>query len=350
MSQREKEKKVVVIDLFCGAGGLTHGFQQAGLNVEVGFDVDPSCQYPFEKNNKAKFELADVENLQKDEVNSWYKNADIKILAGCAPCQPFSTYSKSKDKDRQWALLRAFARLVTECSPDVVSMENVPQLTKHKIFNEFYKHLENLGYHIWFDEVSCSLHGVPQTRKRLVLLASKLGPIGPLKQFKNKNESVTVRKVIGNLEPISAGQTSPKDPLHTASRLSKINLKRIKASKPGGTWRDWDASLVATCHQKHSGSTYPSVYGRMEWDAPAPTITTQCFGFGNGRFGHPEQDRAISLREAALLQTFPADYEFLPSTEKITFKNIGRLIGNAVPVSLAKAIGHTIVTHVANHS
>jgi DNA (cytosine-5)-methyltransferase 1 len=343
-------KKIVVVDLFCGAGALTYGFQKAGLKVSVGIDVDPACQYPFEKNNKAKFLLKDVENLEGTEVNSWFKDADIKILAGCAPCQPFSTYSKSKTKDRQWALLRAFARLVTETSPEIVSMENVPQLTKHPIFEEFHTHLLDQGYRVWFDEISCTSFGVPQTRKRLVLLASKLGEIGPLSQSDSETLPVTVREVINNLEPLKAGGVSKKDRLHTASRLSALNLQRIKASRPGGTWRDWDSSLVAQCHRKPTGVTYPAVYGRMEWDQPAPTITTQCFGFGNGRFGHPEQDRAISLREAALLQTFPPEYEFLPSDEKITFRHIGRLIGNAVPVSFAHAIGRTIITHIHSRS
>ncbi|MDB9494615.1 DNA cytosine methyltransferase [Spirulina major CS-329] len=123
-------------------------------------------------------------------------------------------------------------------------------------------------------------------------------------------------------------------------------MKRIRASKPGGTWRDWDEALLASCHRKDTGKTYPSVYGRMEWDKPAPTITTQCFGYGNGRFGHPEQDRAISLREAALLQTFPENYQFLPLGEEPKFYTVGRLIGNAVPVRIGEVLAHTFLKHL----
>jgi DNA (cytosine-5)-methyltransferase 1 len=145
---------------------------------------------------------------------------------------------------------------------------------------------------------------------------------------------------------LKAGEVCPTDPLHQACELSPLNLKRIRASTPGGSWRDWDKRLVADCHKKSSGKTYPSVYGRMSWDEPAPTMTTQFYGFGNGRFGHPEQDRAISLREGAIIQSFPRSYKFVPAGEPIYRKPIGRLIGNAVPVNLAKAIGKTIVRHV----
>jgi DNA (cytosine-5)-methyltransferase 1 len=180
-------------------------------------------------------------------------------------------------------------------------------------------------------------------RKRLVLVASKLGPIR-IPEFELPRS--TVRNAIGDLPLLFAGQEDPHDRLHRASNLSELNLERIRASSPGGTWRDWPEHLRAPCHVKDSGATYPSVYGRMEWDEPAPTITTQCFGYGNGRFGHPEQDRAISLREAAMLQGFPKDYSFIPNDETVSFAKLGRLIGNAVPVTLAEIIGKLMVEHV----
>ena len=133
--------------------------------------------------------------------------------------------------------------------------------------------------------------------------------------------------------------------MHQSATLSSLNLKRIRQSVPGGTWRDWDQSLLADCHRRDSGKTYPGVYARMEWDKPAPTMTTLCYGYGNGRFGHPIDDRAISLREAALLQTFPGSYKFAPDTEKNNFRVLGRLIGNAVPVRLGEVIGGAIVRH-----
>jgi DNA (cytosine-5)-methyltransferase 1 len=127
---------------------------------------------------------------------------------------------------------------------------------------------------------------------------------------------------------------------------SELNMRRIVASKPGGTWRDWEPELRASCHTRESGSSYPSVYGRMEWDKVAPTITTQCFGYGNGRFGHPEQHRAISLREAAMLQTFPRTYQFIPDGEPVLFSRLGRLIGNAVPVRLGEVISTVLQQHI----
>ena len=148
------------------------------------------------------------------------------------------------------------------------------------------------------------------------------------------------------LDALEAGGKYTNDPLHRACRLSSLNLKRIRASKAGGTWRDWPMRLRAKCHREESGQTYPSVYGRMEWDRPAPTITTQFFGFGNGRFGHPDQDRAITLREGAILQSFPEGYEFSPKGEPVQFSTLGRLIGNAVPVRLGEAIGNSIHRHL----
>jgi DNA (cytosine-5)-methyltransferase 1 len=158
----------------------------------------------------------------------------------------------------------------------------------------------------------------------------------------------TVKQAIGRMRALSAGETAPRDKLHVSSTLSDKNLKRIKVSKPGGTWRDWPEHLVADCHRAESGKTYPGVYGRMEWDKPAPTMTTQCYGFGNGRFGHPEQDRAISLREAAILQSFPRNYSFVPKNGEVSCKTLGRLIGNAVPVDLGRAIARSINLHLAS--
>jgi DNA (cytosine-5)-methyltransferase 1 len=225
-------------------------------------------------------------------------------------------------------------------------MENVPTVAKHKVFHDFVNTLKRLGYTVWYDVVDSSRYGVPQTRRRMVLLASKHGDIEMIAPTHDKPE--TVEEAIGDLPCLSAGESAPEDKLHVTSTLSKTNLKRIKVSKPGGTWRDWPKHLIAECHRAESGRTYPGVYGRMEWGKPAPTMTTQCYGFGNGRFGHPEQDRAISLREAAILQSFPRDYAFIPSDGEISFKALGRLIGNAVPVKLGQAIARSITQHLAS--
>jgi DNA (cytosine-5)-methyltransferase 1 len=205
--------------------------------------------------------------------------------------------------------------------------------------------LEDAGYHVVWDVLYCPDFGLAQTRSRLVLLASKLGPIN-LPKPTHKGRHRTVRNEIGHLPPLSHGGVHARDTLHRASRLSDINARRIAAAKPGGSWKDWAAPLVAKCHTVETGRGYSSVYGRMEWDEPSPTITTQFYGFGNGRFGHPEQDRALSLREGALLQGFPRDYEFVAPGEVIHFTKVGKLIGNAVPVKLAAAIAKAVSSHL----
>jgi len=340
--------KISCVDLFCGAGGLTHGFVLEGLPVVAGIDMDPACRFPYEANNQARFIERDISTVTGTELLALFGEADVKILAGCAPCQPFSTYAQrySLDGDGKWGLLYEFARLAKGARPDIITMENVPTVAKHAVFHDFVDTLEKLKYHVWYDVVDSSRYGVPQARRRMVLLASRYGKIEIIPPTREKPK--TVREAIGRLRPLQAGEAAPRDKLHVASTLTEKNLKRIRASKPGGTWRDWPKHLVADCHRAESGRTYPGVYGRMEWDKPAPTMTTQCFGFGNGRFGHPEQDRAISLREAAILQSFPRDYAFIPEDGEIGFKVMGRLIGNAVPVELGRAIAKSIDSHLSS--
>lgn len=344
--------RISAVDLFCGVGGLTHGLSQAAVDVRLGVDIDPASQYPFEKNNKAKFLLADVSTLEAETITQSFVPGTRSLLAGCAPCQPFSTYSQKAKRDSKerrdrggkddWKLVERFGELIGDVQPDLVTMENVPPLLRAPVYKKLLDSLD--GY--WFDAqvIDCRTIGLPQTRKRLVLVASKLGPI-QLPQFAREQKSV--RSTIGDLPTLEAGASYSGDRIHRASALSEVNLKRIRASLPGGTWRDWPEPLKAACHVRETGATYPAVYGRMEWDQPSPTITTQCFGYGNGRFGHPEQDRAISLREAAMLQGFPRKYSFLPDDEPVSFATLGRLIGNAVPVTLGKVIGEVLVEHVA---
>lgn len=345
--------KISAVDLFCGVGGLTHGLSQAKIDVRLGVDIDPASQHPFEVNNDAAFLLADVSTLKAEIISENFIPDTTTLLAGCAPCQPFSTYSQKAKRDgksRQdrghkddWRLVEHFGALIEEVEPDLVTMENVPPLLRAPVYKRLLHSLRDY----WIDAqvIDCQTIGLPQTRKRLVLIASKLGPIH-LPQFDRKQKSV--RSTIGALPKLKAGEADLHDRIHRASALSDINLKRIRASVPGGTWRDWPEEIKATCHIRDTGATYPSVYGRMEWDKPSPTITTQCFGYGNGRFGHPEQDRAISLREAAMLQGFPQTYSFLPDDEPVSFATLGRLIGNAVPVTLGKEIGEILVEHVAS--
>jgi DNA (cytosine-5)-methyltransferase 1 len=342
------QTRASVVDLFCGAGGLTHGFTLEGFPIAAGIDTDEACRYAFERNNSAPFIREDVSSLDGRRIHDYFVPGFAKVLVGCAPCQPFSVYNQ-KNNDPKWTLLKDFARLITEIQPDVVSMENVPRLLKFRegiVFKDFVSLLQKAGYQVSWQVVFTPNYGVPQQRSRLVLLASRYGLLELQPPTYTKENYRTVKDAIGHLPSIAAGEADSADPIHRASNLSSLNMLRMKAAKPGRTWRDWPDSLIVDCHKKEQGQGYSSVYGRMLWDEPSPTITTQFYGFGNGRFGHPKQDRAISLREGSILQTFPEDYIFLPPGADIEFTKLGRMIGNAVPVELARAIARSIKLHL----
>lgn len=345
--------KTSAIDIFCGIGGLSYGLKEAGISVVAGVDVDESCKYPYERNVQAEFILTDVSQFRGEEINKKYWATDVvKILAGCAPCQPFSTHSnkiKNKTRTRKWRLLREFERLVGETRPHIVTMENVPNLANQKIFEGFVAFLEQSGYYVSYSNVYCPEYGIPQKRRRLVLLASKYAEISLLPKTHSEREYSTLRQAIGHLPSVEAGEACRSDPLHRTSKLSPINLQRIKASKPHGTWLDWSEDLQLECHKKKTGRTYKAVYGRMAWDEPSSTITTQFYNYGTGRFGHPTQNRALTMREAAILQTFPEDFEFYESEKDILLKRLSAHIGNAVPIKLGVVIGKSILAHLEVH-
>ena len=348
---RHNDLKIEAIDMFCGIGGLTYGIQETNdINVIAGLDNDVSCQNPYEKNNDAIFINADISDYDFNELAKLHSNDSIRILVGCAPCQPFSTHTtkcKNKKKDIRWNLINYFVEAIQIIKPHVVSMENVRGIVKTKVFNNFLTSLNDLGYKVDYKVVYCPNYGIPQNRSRLILLASRLGEITLPKITHEKEEYVTMADVIQHLPTIKSGETGVGDPLHQAANLSPLNLKRIKQSKPGGTWRDWNKNLLPNCYKKESGQTYASVYGRASWDKVSPTITTQFFNYGTGRFGHPEQDRALSIREGALLQTFPKKYDF---GKIISLSRTARHIGNAVPPRLGFVIGKTILKHLENIS
>lgn len=339
------------VDLFCGVGGLTYGLQKAGISVVAGIDIDVSCKYAYTHNNNCTFIHKNVEDITAKEIGFLLQGADVKILVGCAPCQPFSNHQKDKQnrsKHNDWKLLYQFGRLVRETHPHIVSMENVPELKKEKVFKDFVATLESLNYIVNYQVINVANYGVPQRRKRLILLASLHNEIKLIDTTHQKH--LTVRDAIGNLPRISAGETNMNDSLHISSALSPINLERIQHSVPGGSWHDWPKRLVVNCHKKEGGKTYTSVYGRMKWDDFSPTITTQFISYGTGRFGHPEQDRAITLREGAILQSFPPDYQFLPCNASVSIRKIARHIGNAVPPRLGEIIGESIIRSLSKKS
>jgi DNA (cytosine-5)-methyltransferase 1 len=358
-----------VVDLFCGAGGLTHGLERAGLSVVKGVDNNRDSKYPYEENTEADFVDLNVESLASDPepIQRWFRQAssgfnsdDLEVLTGCAPCQPYSTMSHGENGgDRRnhdkWGLLDSFRKIVEDVEPDVIATENVLQVRNDDTYKEFVETLKELGYSVNDDEnkkVYAPEYGVPQKRKRWLLLASKQGPIQlPEPDYTEEEEYPTVRDCIGHLPAIQAGEVHPELTHHRTRQLSELNLERIRNMEPGGDWRLWEKNnredLLADCHRRESGRSYKAPYSRMRPDEPAPTITTQFYNYGSGRFGHydTEQDRALSMLEGALLQTFPMDYKFYDNWGDTGVKNLGRLIGNAVPPRLGEVIGEAILSH-----
>jgi DNA (cytosine-5)-methyltransferase 1 len=339
---------ISAVDLFCGVGGLSHGLQDAGIHIAAGVDLDNTCDYPYRANVRAPFHQGDVRDLSVEELAGMWPAGAVRVLAGCAPCQPFSSYRRGIDtsQEAQWPLVDEVRRLVEGTMPEIVTMENVPRIGSTPVFADLVAGLRSLGYHVDFTSCYCPAYGVPQHRRRMVLVASLLGDITVPKGATTPADYVTVRQAIGALPPVRHGEADPGDRLHKSRTLTGPNLERIRRSTPGGTWEDWPEELRAPCHRKTSGATFRNVYARMVWDEPSPTITTLAYNFGAGRFGHPEQDRPLTLREAAILQSFPSDYEFVAPGQPVQFAPLGRLIGNAVPPRLAAAVGEKIVEHV----
>lgn len=353
--KRKPYTSIDVVDLFCGIGGLSYGMKSKGFRICGGFDIDKTCRFAYEYNNSAPFFYKNVTEVTKRDIKPLYEEGAVRILAGCAPCQPFSSYAfKNKEKDAdKYDLLYEFGRLVTEVKPDIITMENVPAIQSFKLKNvlgDFIQLLKDSKYHVSVSIVYCPKYGIPQTRKRLVLLGSRFGEINLIPPTVDAPKDYkTVWDTIGDLPPIAAGEANKTDPLHRASALSPLNLQRIKATPEGGGWRDWPEFLRLQCHKSKSGKSFGSVYGRMRWNEPSPTMTTQCIGYGNGRFGHPEQDRAISAREAALFQTFPKSYKFFEDEEHVSLVKASRYIGNAVPPLLGEVVADSIIEHLKNY-
>lgn len=339
-----------VADFFCGCGGTSAGLRLAGMRVVLGLDNDPDSSSTFRLNfPDSAFIERDIRQVKPKEIAEQIGNESGPLLiSACAPCQPYSTFSSAKRDDPRRNLLLRLIPVVKLLNPEFVLVENVPGLgtgtAPGDIFNRFYKALNKFGYHIAAAVVDCQEYGVPQRRRRLIIMASRLGPIElpePTHGRINRLPVSTVREWISDLPPISSGQTHPDVPNHMASALTDLNMKRIRATPEGGGRADWPAELRLVCHENHRG--HSDVYGRMRLDAPAPALTTKCTSISNGRFGHPTQDRPISVREAACLQTFPRDYTFVGGIKSAT-----RQVGNAVPVLLAQRIGEAFNHHLTS--
>lgn len=344
----KKTKKYEVVDLFCGVGGLSYGLKTQGFVIKGGFDIDGTCKYAYEHNNEAPFFNQDMRTVTGEQIKSLYSKGSIKVLAGCAPCQPFSSMAHTKkEKDpNKYDLLYEFGRLIKEVKPDIVTMENVPQIMSFSlksVFPDFLALLEELQYKVTYKVIFCPDYGIPQTRKRLALIASKKKEVAFISATHTKDKYLTVGDTIRDLPPIKAGEKDPRDPLHRAKTLSPLNLQRMISTPYGGSWKDWPEEMKLECHKRNSGRSFGSVYGRMVWEKPASTMTTECTGFGNGRFAHPEQNRAITPREAAIFQTFPRDYQFFEDESSVSITKASRYIGNAVPPKLGEVIAKSIL-------
>lgn len=346
-----------VIDFFSGCGGVSEGLRQAGFDIAIGMDFAKKASETYQANfPEALFYNSDIRILDEKELASAFneknKKNDPLVLVACAPCQPFSTQNKAKSEgDIRRTLLDETHRFIKELDPDYIFIENVPGLQKidkdkdgpYKRFIEF---LSVQGYKFIEFIAQAEEYGVPQRRKRFVLLASKLGKIQipPKTHGEGLLPIATVRDYISEFPVIKAGDVHPEDIWHRSPSLNDLNLERIRKTPEGGDRRDWPNHLINECHKKHSG--HMDTYGRMSWDLPAPTLTTKCHSYSNGRFGHPdiEQDRAISIREASRLQTFPKNFIFNGSIAEVS-----RQIGNAVPCEMAKQFGLAIQKHYLDY-
>lgn len=343
--------QLTAIDLFSGCGGSAWGFREAGFKIKAAIDIDDWSLKTYIRNHPDTNVIkGDIRNISGRELleAAGLKKEELTVLLACPPCQGFSSArSKSLSYDPRNELVYEFVRLVKELRPKMIAMENVPGLSRGiglEIFSDVVAQLHEVGYATVNDVLNASDLGIPQNRKRVILLGTRLKNIKlKLPEPTHGSEDklipkVTVGDIIANLPPISKGEKHVSDPMHVSANLSEINLKRLKITPHnGGGWKNWPEKLRLECHKKGNGG-HSDVYGRMKWNEPSPTLTRGCTSISKGRFGHPEQNRAISLREAARLQSFPDTYIF-----EGAFTNISKQIGNAVPPLLAEKIAETII-------
>lgn len=335
-----RRQRIVGIDVFCGAGGMSRGLQRAGIRVVCGIDNDPTVVKTYKKNIHRRVVCRDIKNVTANHLRPLVPETARLVLSVCAPCQPFSKVRKSRKRSPDRHLLLEVGRLVRSLRPDGLIVENVPQISRSSskgVLGQFLRILRSAGYSWTVEVLDAKNYGVPQTRARMVVLAVRGHGREIHAPAPRRGACKTVKNAIKGLPVVRAGKKSRHHPLHTAAALSERNLERLAATPTdGGDSRSWPERLRLPCHVRSGG--FYDVYGRMHWNRPAPTLTTRCISLSNGRFGHPTQRRAITLLEAALLQTFPKKYRFVGNQAEVA-----RQIGNAVPVKLARALGAALV-------
>lgn len=338
--------KLLSIDLFSGAGGLTEGMHQAGFDTKLAFEISEIASTAYSMNHKkTKVLTRDIQKISIAEVKREMKGKTIHLLAGCPPCQGFSklrTLNKKKPvKDQRNSLIKEYIRFVRSLRPYTIMMENVPGLVHYRLFKDCVRSLRKMGYSVDYKIVNVKDYGVPQNRKRLVLVGSRLGAIsvGTPSDIKE----VTVRDTIEKL-PVPK---KSKDKLHKVfpAHTDEV-MERIKRTpKNGGGRKDLPKRFRLECH-KNENVGFNDIYGRLRWDDHSTTITGGCLNPSKGRFLHPSQNRNISAREAALLQSFPKRYKFPTDISK---GQLALLIGNALPPKFSYFHSASIKAHIKEH-
>jgi DNA (cytosine-5)-methyltransferase 1 len=340
-----------VVDLFAGCGGGSMGFKAAGFRTIAAVEINAAAAAAFALNVGVQPLVKDIRDVSLAELRKQgVRPGNLTLLFGCPPCQSFTVLrrgSQTSEEDLQRnELIYEYLRLVADLKPRHLAFENVPGLVEkgrwRGHFNAFRKRLKDLGYTIKYDIVDAAEYGVPQRRRRLLVVGSRVtDPSLPKPEYADVEADgikrfVTVRDTISHLTELNSGEADPDDPFHRARRHSDLTLRRIASVPEGGDRRSFPNELILKCHRDHEG--HYDVYGRMWWDRIAPTLTSGCTNVTRGRFCHPSQDRALTLREAMLLQTFPAYARLTGTTDGMALQ-----VGNAVPSLLAERIADTVI-------
>lgn len=345
-----------LIDLFAGCGGGSLGFREAGLRAVAAVELDRDAAQAYEANVGIRPLTKDIRRVAGDDLlgAAGLHRGECTLLFGCPPCQSFTdlrrgSLSSRRDRARN-SLLREYLRLAADVLARHIAFENVPGMLSPRWrprFDELLEGLADLGYEYVWDVLDAADFGVPQRRRRLLVVASRVAePVLPVPTHGDPAASgrspwVTVREAIETLLPLGSGEVDPEDAYHRARRHSPLALRRLRAIPEGGARTDLPEDLQLACHKDHSG--HYDIYGRMWWDRPAPTLTSGCTNVTRGRFAHPAQDRAITLREAMELQTFPSSAVLRGSLDEMALQ-----VGNAVPPLFAKRVGQAVVAMEAS--
>ena len=339
-------KKYNSVDIFSGVGGLTTGMHRAGFQTKVAVEIDSNAVTAYKMNHKrTKVIEEDIRNVDISSIKQELNGEPLHLLAGCPPCQGFSSVRRLNKKrsvrDDRNSLVLEFLRFVKELKPLTIMMENVPGLRNYTLFKKLIKELKEMGYNPKFDVVNVKDYGVPQSRKRLVLVGSLLG--NDLNIAEKSKYRSTVKKTIGKLEK----PEDSKDPLHknSSKHTPKVTERIRKTPHDGGSWKDLPEEFHLECHKKENIG-FNDIYGRLRWADYSTTITGGCLNPSKGRFLHPEQDRVITPREAALLQSFPKKYKFPLDIPKAA---LALLIGNALPPRFSYYQSLNIKNHLNEH-